>query len=114
MPTKLDSYMIQSPDLITMTDEYNVFIESLVILLKNDPSTRSVYISPETGYLYRFDLTGFLLASNVALEDHRLVMRLNGLNDTHAMDENLNSLLVPDESTVARLKQVYRTSLTVS
>jgi len=114
MPTKLDRYMIQSPDLITMTDEYNTFIKSLVVPLKNSASTQLVEIAPETGYLYRFNLTGFLLANNVPLEDHRLVMLINGITDIHDMDENRNKLLIPDPSEVARYKQVYRTSLTVS
>lgn len=114
MATKLASLMIQSPDAITLTDEYSTYIESLADMLRKDPSTREIYIEPQTGYLFRFDLTGFLLQNNVPLEDHRLVMRINGISSAQAMDEYRESLLVPDASRVASLKQIYRTSLTVS
>lgn len=113
MATLLDRYMATPPDSITLTESYWTFIESMLNVIKNDPATQTVYISPEVGYLFRFNMTGFLLENSVPLEDHRLVLRVNGLSSVHDIDEFTTSLRIPDASTIARFKQIYRTSLTV-
>ena len=108
----LDNLRIKSPDAYTLTDDYNAYIESLITHLRNHSLTTAVSISPEQGYLYQFDMTGFLLRNNFDIEDHRLIMRMNNLYSVHQMDENIGTLLVPNQQYVASLKMVYRTRLT--
>lgn len=110
----LDNLRITSPDDYTTTREYNTFIESLVTFYRNHPATRAIAIAPEEGYLFQFDLAGFLLDQGVELEDHQLIMRVNEINSIHEIDENIGTLLIPDKDLVARMKMVYRTRLTAN
>ena len=109
--SKIDRMAISSPDLFTLTDEYNVFVESMTGWLRENSQTDVIIVPPETGYLYRFDLTSYLLDNNVPLEDHRLLMRVNGMNNPQDFDEKTTSLIVPSAELIARLKSAYRTKL---
>lgn len=111
MPSSLDVMMVASPAAYTLTDEYKAFIESIVPTLRAHESTESITITPETGHLFRFDMTSFLLDQNVSLEDHLVVLRLNDLNGPQDLDENTTKLLKPDQQFLSQLKQVYRTRL---
>jgi hypothetical protein len=111
MTTKLDTLQVGTPDEYTLSESYNTFLQSMVGYIRNDPNTRVITIDPEIGYLYKFDLTMFLLTQSVELEDHRLIMMVNGISSRHQFDETTNSLLIPNQALVARLKQIYRTSL---
>jgi len=113
MATKLDSLQVATPDEYTLSEGYNTFLQSMVGYIRNDPNTRAITIDPEVGYLYKFDLTAFLLSQSVELEDHRLIMMVNGISSRHQIDETMTSLLIPNQALVARLKQIYRTSMTV-
>lgn len=104
---------ITQPAAFTLTDDYNIYIESLIVYLKEHPSTTSVAVVSEVGYLYRFDLTSFLLDNGIALEDHRLIMRVNGIVSATDIDETTTSLLIPNQALIDRLKSVYRTRLSV-
>lgn len=111
MGAKLDGMMAAAPDDYTLTDDYKAFVESIAETLRNSPSTRQIVVTPEAGYLYRFDLTGLLLLQKVPLEDHLLIRRVNRMTSIHDIDEELSVIYVPDASQVARLKQIYRTRL---
>jgi hypothetical protein len=108
------SYLIAQPDAYTTEDTYRTFIYSLAKYLRDDPGTRIVDIPAEDGYLYRFDLTQFLLQQNVALEDHYLIQVMNGITSINAIDENIKAIFVPQAQLVASLKQIYRTALVAS
>lgn len=113
MATKLDTLQVGTPDEYTLSEGYNTFLQSMIGYMRNDPNTRVITIDPEIGYLYKFDLTAFLLSQSVDVEDHRLIMMVNGITSRHQIDETMTSLLIPNQALVARLKQIYRTSLTV-
>ncbi|MNE57549.1 hypothetical protein D3C80_1525200 [compost metagenome] len=110
----VSKWIVSSPSSFTLTQDYKTYVDSLIMYFRNSETTRQVLVPPETGYLYRFDLTQFLLANNVPLEDHYLVMRVNGFTSVHQIDETINNILVPDQALIARFKQIYRTSLNVS
>lgn len=108
MSQAINALMITAPDAYTLEEQYSVYIESLIGYLRNDPSTRVEYLAAETTHLYRFDMTTFLLTNGVPLEDHRLVLRMNGLHSVHQIDSKLRQLMIPDQSVLARLKSIYR------
>jgi len=110
----LDNLRIESPDEYTTTRDYNTYIESLVTFFRTHPATRAVAVAPEEGFLFQFDLAGYLLEQGVELEDHQLIMRVNGINSMHEINENIGTLLIPDKDLVARMKMVYRTRLTAN
>lgn len=112
MAAKIDIYLIEPPEAYTLTKEYDTYIRSLVGYLRDDPSTQTVVIEPETGYLFKFDLTAFLLENSVPLEDHRLIMMVNGITSRLTIDETMVSLRIPNQALITRLKQIYRTALT--
>lgn len=106
----IDTYLIIPPDDYTLSEEYKSFIESLIPTLVNSVNTTVVNVSPETGYLYRGDLTSFLLdhPQNVPIEDHRVIMRMNGMYSSQEFDETCSTLLIPDQFLIGQLKQLFR------
>ena len=112
--SKIDVMAIPSPDAFTLTDDYNIFVESMAGWLRDNSQSSVIVIAPETGWQYRFDLTSFLIDNNVPLEDHRLLMRVNGITTPQDFDETVHSLIVPPQELIARLKSAYRTKLTAS
>lgn len=111
MPSSLDAVMIAAPAAYTLTDEYKAFVESIVPTLREHESTTPLTIAAETGHLFRFDMTSFLLDQNVPLEDHLVVLRVNDLNGPQDLDETTTKLLLPDQQFLSQLKQVYRTRI---
>jgi hypothetical protein len=111
MASSLDNAMIAKPADYTLTDEYKAFVESIIPSLRESPTTNTLTIPTETGYLFRYDLTSFLLDQKVAIEDHLVIIRLNDLNGPQDFDENTTRLLVPDQQFLSQLKQVYRTRI---
>lgn len=112
--TALEKLRIDPPDEYTTTEDYMTFCESLVTFYRTHPTTTPIIIAPEDGYLYQFDLAAFLLDNGVQLEDHELIMRVNGLTSNTQIDENLGTLLIPNKDLVARMKMVFRTRLTAN
>lgn len=108
----LNQMAIASPSEFTLTDDYFSFIESMTGWIREQADTSTVYIPPETGWLYRFDMTAFLIDNGVPLEDHRLILRVNGMDSNQVLDETVNTLLIPQQETIRRLKSAYRTKLT--
>lgn len=111
MASSLDNAMISAPAEYTLTDEYKAFIESIIPTLRTSPSTDVLTVPVETGYLFRFDLTSFLLDQKVAIEDHLVIIRLNDLNGPQDFDEHTSKLMIPDQQFLGQLKQVYRTRI---
>lgn len=111
MPSSIDNAMIASPDEYTLTDEYKAYVESIIPLLNSHPSSERITVTPETGWLYRGNLTAFLLDQKVALEDHLVIYRMNDLNGPQDFDENSTVLVVPDRQYLSKLKSVYKTRL---
>jgi hypothetical protein len=111
MGASLNSRMTESPDEYTLTEDYRAFIESVRTYIKTAPSTRTLIIASDVGYVYRGNLTAFLLDQGVPLEDHYVLLRVNDLSDMTAFDEKTTTLLAPDQMLVASLKQAYRTRL---
>lgn len=110
MASSLDNAMVSAPAAYTLTDDYKAFVESIVPALREQGSS-PIAITSETGHLFRFDMTSFLLDQKVPLEDHLVVLRLNDLNGPQDMDEHTTKLLIPDQSFLTQLKQVYRTRI---
>jgi hypothetical protein len=111
MASTLDNAMITVPSEYTLSDEYKAFVESIIPTLRNEPSTNLLTVPVETGYLFRYDLTSFLLDQKVAIEDHLVIIRLNDLNGPQDFDEHTTKLLIPDQQFLGQLKQVYRTRI---
>lgn len=111
MAASLLQNLVAAPAAYTLEDGYNVFIESMVDYIRNDPSTESKTISPEESYHNRFTLNRFLLRNGVPLEDHRLIMRVNRLWSVHDFGPHVTHLLIPNTLLIDRLKQMYRTRL---
>lgn len=111
MPSSIDNAMITQPETYTLTDEYKAYVESIIPLLLNHPTSEPISITPETGWLYRGNLTAFLLDQKVGIEDHLVIYRMNDLNGPQDFDERSTSLIVPDRQYLSKLKQVYKTRL---
>lgn len=99
---------IKSPDEYTLTDEYKAYVESIIPTLRIHEGTTSVTVGSEMGFLYRSDLTSFLLDQKVPIEDHLVIIRLNDLNGIQDLDEHTSKLLIPNQQFLSQLKQVYR------
>lgn len=106
---KIDSLMVTSPSDYTLTDDYKTFIESMLDYLRHASVSDILTIEPSTAYLYRFDLTAFLIDNNVDLEDHYLIMRVNGIDSPNLFDETYTQLIIPKQALITQLQSVYRT-----
>src|SRR5690554_3850352 len=94
--SSFDQFMVSSPSEYTLDEEYKVFIESLVPLLKKSESTRTIAINPEKAYLHTGDFTSFLSENGVPLEDHYLILLMNDMASVSEFNEEYNVLKVPD------------------
>lgn len=108
---EINSLMITQPVDYSLTEDYKVFIDSLVELFKTTGEYRYVTVNPEESYVHRFDLTQFLIKNSIPIEDHYLIMRMNGITSVHEIDENRTSFIIPDQLLLSRMKQIYRTKL---
>lgn len=106
--SEIDKLLVQQPAEYTLTEDYRAYMESMLVVLRNANSTTKLNIDPEKGYLYRGDFSSFLLDNDVPLEDHRLIMRVNGMNSIMDFDESVSTLLIPDQNLISQLKQLYR------
>lgn len=111
MASSLLRATVKTPADYTTREDYRIFIESMIPNLIRDGETRQIPVSPESGYLYRGNLTAFLLDNQVPLEDHFVVMLMNGITNPIEFNESAEFVLVPGVSTMGRLKQLYRTKL---
>lgn len=70
--------------------------------------TENVGIDPHHVYKYEGDLYGLLDALGIDKRYHWVVMRLNSIYRAGEVDQELRWLLIPDRSTIEKLKQLYQ------
>lgn len=105
--------MMDAPvDQYTLTPGYRSHIESLKQILRFDPNTQAVAIPPETGYQFRGNLTGLLLQLKLPRNYHFVVMRTNGIDSIHDIDETRTVLYIPSIQVMDQMMKLYQQSLT--
>lgn len=112
MGTVLDSMMVDGGATYTYDEGFCTFIESYLTVLRERSDTQTITLTAEQVYLYRHDLTSFLLLQKIPLENHFIVMRVNNFTTAADLTEELLVMLVPDSGFISQLKTLYRTTLT--
>lgn len=111
MSDKLNHMLIPRPAAFTQTRDFKIFIEPYINYLKTHESTITVDISGEIRHLYNFSLESFLISRNVGIEDIYIIMRMNGIDDSHNLDPTMDMLLIPNSAQLNELKSIYKNRL---
>lgn len=111
MGAVLDSMLVDGGATYTYDEGFCTFIESYLTVLRTRPDTRQVTLTAEQVYLFRHDLTSFLLEQGIPLENHFIVMRVNNFTTAADLTEDLLVMKVPDSGYISQLKTLYRTTL---
>lgn len=108
MSKELDALSVPTPEEFTFTPEYRGYIESMLPVLRSQENSNVIAVSHEDRFLYQFDLEGFLLANNVPIEDHYLIMRVNNIDDSYTFQMDVEYLVVPDLGLINRIKSLFK------
>lgn len=111
MTSSLSTAAVTAPAEYTLSKDYRVFIETMIPALLADADVRQITVPAEIGYLYRGNLTAYLLDNQIPLEDHYVIQRMNNITHPLEFNETVDYLIVPGISLLGRLKQIYRTKL---
>lgn len=90
------------------TELRNIFEDHLSYFRNNNEFT-ILNIEPAIAYKYEGDLFGLLSYYNVPFEYHWLVMRINKMNNPNQNSSTLNNVLIPNRTTVERIKNIHMT-----
>ncbi len=83
-------------------------IEDHLLILRKDPETVVVMVTPMQLYKFEFDLTRLFRELGIRPELHWIVMRINGLQSMRDVPKNTLTILVPSLVKISRLLQSYR------
>lgn len=87
--------------------KFRIVLEDHMTVLRNSTLTRSLTIEPVYAYKFTGDLIGILKQYNVPLYLHWIIMRMNNYTAYTDFNENVTSLIIPDEELVERIKRTY-------
>jgi len=94
---------------IYYTVEFKRVLEDHLDFIKQHSTTTSIAVNPALAFKHEYNLSGYLLAIDIPLKLHWLVMRLNGFfSDTDFI--NVAVLHIPSDRTVQQIKQLYESS----
>jgi hypothetical protein len=95
------------------SDGFRNLFENHIPFLKNDLSTKKVFIAPHDEVKYIGDLYGMLQSSNVSQDLWWCTMRLNGLHSPISYNGDLGFFLLPSRTKLEELARRFLNTLTV-
>ncbi len=108
---KLDQFLKEAVPAVVYDESFMDVLEDHLTWFKTSSKTTTVAVTPNQADVYSFDLAGLLIALNVPLRVHWLVMRMNDYTSFCENDNTLTSLLLPDLATFDQLSQVQQATL---
>lgn len=105
MPSSINAMVQPGPD-IYYSDTFHRVLEDHMTYLRNLASTRKMEVEPIDVIRYQADFYGLLSKLGIALHLHWIVLRMTGLTSPSKIPDNLEVILVPDDTEITRLKQV--------
>ena len=89
---------------------FRAVIEAHVDFLQNHEETRHLYLEPHEVYRYEFDLYGLLMHYKIPPYMHWIVLRMNNLYSMVNFPKDLSELLIPSDTVINHLRQIYQTT----
>lgn len=104
---QINSLMIDPGPSVFYTDSFRVVLESFLPILKDSANTTQIHIDARAAYKYEADFFGLLSEINIPPYLHWLVLRMNNFTSPLDSDTTLNTLLVPNETTIDYIRQSH-------
>ena len=110
----LDSLLIseQNPDFYL--NEFRKVLEAHLLTLRASRKTQTVVLSSVQGEVYNGDLYGLLQSLNVPIYAHWITMRANGFKSATDINQDTQSILIPDMSELSLIHQMWKSSISSS
>lgn len=109
----IDSYAYDAGPDIFYNDDFRNTIEAHLDYLRTHEETTTLYLEPHIVYRYEFDMYGLLMNYSIKPYMHWIILRLNNLYSMNSFPKDLSQLLVPSESVVNQIRQIYQTAHSV-
>ncbi len=101
------------PDIV-YSEGFKQVLEDHISVIRQDPTTEVVEIDPQVAYANEGDLTAVLDHYNMPMEQHWLIMRVNGLTSPQEYSADITTLLFPSRTTFDSILSGYRTDQKIS
>lgn len=106
----INNYAYDEGPSIFYDDGFRTVIEAHIEFLRNHEETRSLYLEPHEVYRFEFDMYGLLMHYNIQPYLHWIVLRMNNLYSMTNFPKDLSELLIPSDSAINHLRQIYQTA----
>ncbi len=110
MPSPLESALKNDGPAHLYTDAYYTFMASHVEYLRTARSTQLLELDARTVHANLYNYHGLFTELGIRYEDHQLLMMVNRIKGPLELTDDIRYLLVPDNTVVERLKNIFRTS----
>ena len=104
---KIDYLALDQGSSTYYEDGFHKVLESFLQWLINDNGTYQITVDQQIAYKYETDFFGLLNVFNIPTNLHWLILRMNGYTSPLDTKANINSLLIPDITTVDFIRQSY-------
>lgn len=109
MAKKIHSLLRDMGGEITYSEEFKQVLEDHISVIQADPTTEVVEIEPQVAYANEGDLTAVLDHYNMPMEQHWLIMRVNGMTSPQEFRAETRTLLFPSTTTFDSILSGFRT-----
>lgn len=103
----IDNLMYNEGPNIYYDSTFRNTLEDHLTFLKTHPRTTSIPIDALKAYKYEFDLFGLLMYYGVSPHLHWIIMRMNKMIVPTDADATIEELLIPDATTLDRIRQSF-------
>lgn len=105
----IDVLEINTGPSVYYKEDFRNVLESHLLYLKGLNTTVKLQLEPHIVNRFKFDFYGILMNYHIPKHLHWLVLRLNNLYDPCVFPEDISIILVPSESEVDIIRQIYLT-----
>ena len=103
--SKLNTFT-RNTDEVFDTPVVRRLIEDHMQWLLSHPESTNVVVTPHQLHVYEFDWLGLLVDLSLPLQNAWTIIRMNGGQSYTDVPQNINTLIVPPQSAVARLVEL--------
>ncbi len=107
MSAKINSRMIKPGPDVFYTKAFKDVLEAHMGFLRNHQNTRNLPINDHDKVVYNGDLGGYLNSVKTPLHLHWVIMRMNNMYSMYDFGPHIQTLLIPEESTVDKIRQQF-------
>lgn len=103
----IHSRMLKVGSEVYYTKAFKDVLEAHMGYLRTHQNTRNLPINDHDKMVYRGDLGGYLNSVKTPLYLHWVIMRMNNMYSMYEFGPDTQTLLIPEESTIDKLRQQF-------